>query len=716
MPNTIEGGSSGSTGFDLLDDAVDGLKDAADVAKKTVESVVDGGDDAGAGASAGASGNIDHAEDSWKADDGGDSFWDEVKGAASKAADDVEGLADKVVDDAATGAKAVADTAAKGATEVAAMDMKAVGDMLDGADRAIHEVGDVATDVIAGGEKLYGEMRHQQAKLADEIVGLANQYPPEDVADAAKQALEGTWQLGGELLQAGMDAAVDDVVRPAVHLPGQVRHGVESLAEGVVQAGARAVAGHSELIKQAAAMASKALDSDLVNTVIDLQLLTPQGLALKGAQTIGLELAHMASSSPDVAKKFVENPNLAHELVSFRDANAIARDVQKLPIGDSYQEQSAVELSAHADVGGLVAAGVTATATHTGKNTYEVAIDVNGKLGGGAGEETAGEGAKGDADADMGGHAVLRFTGPDAARDAARVVAMTHGDVGEVLALAKSDSDATLIEASGSLASGVEGEAFDHKLDIDVELTKGFTTIDGKRYVGGTVSAGMSFEAKTASVQVGDDLAAAWMKDKSFGNPALDALMSHMPPGVAKGIKQVYGPTVGLRLAAEPKATVGLYAPEGQTEPLRATFHAEVPLRAGRTELKGEIGFTITDVGKLARALGSSQVDLATKLAKGELTMSGLRQIAQKQNVALDRYVELEGPKITMSQEHMPGINGVLGITKRHGTIHNSVLMDGRDDPYFVDNFKNAVEAAAPDDTAAIHEHQIAMHVSHGRV
>lgn len=135
--------------------------------------------------------------------------------------------------------------------------------------------------------------------------------------------------------------------------------------------------------------------------------------------------------------------------------------------------------------------------TRLGDESFQVAVSVNGTVGAGFGAETAGEGVRGDGKVDFGGKIVFEVSGPGAAARAAQLATAPHGNLADLLRETP-PSELRVIESAGSFAEKLEGEVY-----------------------GGA------------------------------GELGVDEVFERLPPEIPQGLKEVYGPTAGLNLAAD---------------------------------------------------------------------------------------------------------------------------------------------------------------------
>ncbi|QDG50929.1 hypothetical protein FIV42_09340 [Persicimonas caeni] len=681
MADKIDGGDSSRWGFDMFDGALDTLEGAASDAKKSVEDAVgDAGEQIG-DAIGDAQKQIEDAVGDAEEDIGeaAEEFWDGVSGAAQQAVDEVERSVMDEVDEAS-------DFAVETAEELE--------QVLDLAHEALHEMGEVPKDVVAGGEELYRTLENQGAKLADEVEAFLESQPEEAVYEAAERVFDGTVNLGREMLET----VEQDVYEPLKSLPETLSENAKHALVGMVLTGADTIVEHRELIEGAGEFVEQVLDNERAAYAFKQAGLDPVGLAISFSRTAMLGLARGAKGAPGLAQDLIDHPDKVRMLVEDLDPNDVQPEIEALEVGNSYVIQRGLEVSAHAKVGGVVGASVESSVTRLDADRYEVEVSLKGTVGVGGGVEAAGEGATGDNEVELGGKIVVEVSGPGAAERAAQMATAPHGNFAALLRKTPS-TDIDVSEAEGSFADDLDVEVFDVGAKVGIEGTASLTTIDGQKYYGKTASVGLKFEAKSPSLQIGDDLARPWLESSKVGHPLLDEMFEKLPPEIPQGFKEVYGPTVGINLAAEPKATVGFYTPVGAEQPIRVTYDVDMTLRVGRSEIDANIGVTITDLHGLAKALGKSGLELQQQLASGEVTVEGLMNRADDLGADVDRFVDVNGPTLEMSKEDMTGIDGVLGVTMRQGTVDNYVLWSP-DDRDFIDNFKRAV-AVSDDENRA---------------
>jgi hypothetical protein len=736
MSNKIDGGQSG---LDRLTDAAadffgvgDEELDAASAAKtpeKKAEKKADAGECGG---------------DSDVLDDMGDAvgeFWEGVTGTASKAVGEIADTAgDAVSDIAQSAAKAAGDVGGIVADEVVTTVSRMQQDVHDAAVQAtskllseavedLHEIAPIPDDIVAEAEEHFIRAETATVELAEAVDALIESHPKELVAEAAARALTGDWDIAADIAMslghAGIDVlnasttVVDQVVVDGYLLGDEVvEHFETEFYSGLVKAGCDFIVENGEILRDAGSFVEAALDNEEMEVVSTIQNFMPGGLVLNGARSIALTLADAAQAAPAVAEDLRKHPEKIQALCGDRDYPEIAADLRKLPVGDSFHEKRGMEVSIYGGVGGAVGGASTVDCKRTGANSYEITMEAEGLLAIGFGEKVQTKGIDVSVFGKAKGKITISVSGKNALEDAARIMACVNGETDDFVRLKDVDFEQVeLRELTFREDIGGSASAFKTKLAQGYALESGLKTIDGQPYQGISGSFNPSLSIETETLQINDDLAENWLQDPSTGNPAFDALFSQLPDGLVSDIKNVYGPTAGIKLGAKAEISAAILTPAGESEPIRAEFTVKCDLQAGRSTLKTSASIVIPDLEKLAEAVHMNVDELSQKLSTGEISIQQLREMGAEINALWD----FKGPTVVLEQTQMNAVSA-LGFTYESGTIDPEVLYNPPNTVKFRENLRKAlddVEASsgqnAPGDPAAdVRANLLAAHA--GRV
>lgn len=676
MGNRIDGGQSAFE--QLTGEAADflGIGDDEDVSAKPAMKKADPGGD-----------NTEVESDAYGdiSDVAGD-FWDDTVGTVSKAGAEIAHSASDAVGE-------IADIAAKSATKTivqAQQDAQLVRDvathvatkagerMLDDASDALNEIAQVPEELAAEGVEIF--LRAEQAKVdfAHKIDRAIEKHPPEVVEEAASDVLEGTWDIAGDVAKAYVNSQVEgakfvgNALADSVVAVDDVRGEAKKLLyTEVITAGAEFAVGHGEALQEAGAFVEAALDNPVVDAFVTVSDFTMLG-TFGSSRDAALKLASAAKNSKKIGQDLLDNPEKIALMASDRHAPEIATDLKKIPIGDRMSTKTSIGGSLYAAVGGEAGLSTGAEAVRVGEQTYEVTLDVGLTAKMGLGAKWLGEGLSADLTGNPGGKVVMRFDGPDAAENAARIMAASSGNLRDLIELRNLTGGEVVEQSARPLAIGLELSLFDAKIGNRLTGSVHVKEIDGVDYAGATGSVRLFGGLDTTSVQINDNLAKDWLNSPATGNPAVDAMLGELPGNLVSDLKQIYGPADGVKFAGGPEISASIYEAIDGDGPTRAEFKLTADLQVGRSTLKNSQSLVIPDLEALAGALGMNSELLADKLSKGELTAQQLMQSGAE----VASLIEIEGPKVVFEKASLDGYS-FKGFAYSTGTIHSVVLHNG---------------------------------------
>ncbi len=672
MANRIDGNSGTNIDYDI-EDAADGgdsptsdapaeadesgdgwgLGDVWEKAKDTAQDATNGIRREAGEAVDGVKSQVDEAVDGVKSelDEAADGVMHEVGEAAAgieaevgQAVDDFGELTTKTV---AQMQMEVDEAVSGGAEEVS--------QRLDQFDRQMREIGEVPDRVIEGGRELYLEAEQKKAELVEGIDGIIDQNPREAVEEAVVEALEGGWDIVEDTIEAARQIDIGKTAGEAAEqlyaADAAINDAVVDVKYEVIELASEQVIEHRDLIEGAADFVSDKLDSEFLDKYGVVLMAHPMLAPMEIGRRAWLSMANGARHMPGVAKEIVDNEQAVKAMLDMNNPDRLTAEFEEIGVGAApFQTKVGVKLSAHHGVGGEVGISSAVEVSRPDEDTYRVTIDTGLEGSGGLGEEIVGKGVKADLSAGYEGKLVVDLSGDDAAENAARLIAAARGEPSEMLMLTQ-DIDADVITALGSYKVGLDTDAGEVGLSSRLGLTGGMTTRDGREHIALEGSYSVSAGVSTGHLQVPDNFGRALAAQQpDVGNPLMEEMLSSIPPDLAEAAAQVYGPQAGLTLSANPSVELGIYAPTDGDGPVQLEFSGKMAMEAGRSQLEAEVNMSVNDLGGLSDALGMSRDQLVEGLKDGTLSPQGLVDLGRQAGADIDRFVDIEGPSVMMSQ------------------------------------------------------------------
>jgi|GEM_PF-5323370 len=691
MGNKIEGAQSG---FDYLSDAAAGFfgigesdKCAQKPAAKTEKSAPKESSEKAA------------AEALEDLPDAPDSFWDAVGGALSKAGSEIGASVEKagadIADSLADAAGEVVQAGAKSALQTVAQARQGVQDlqdtaaeitrtvgakMLSDASDALNEIAQIPEDLSAAGVEIFLQAEEARVEFAQALDRAIENHPPEVVGEAAREMMEGTWDFASDLVTTlahqsvkGAKLVGNATIDAYLTVDDARSEAKTALYDEVVVAGARFAIEHSDALKTAGHLVESAADNPVVDALVMVSDFTMMG-TLSSTRSAALKFANFAQSAEKTGQEVLNNPETRRLFTTERNFSHITADLEKLPEGDRFRENTRVEVSVHGGVGGKVGGSVGVEATRVGEQSFQVAIEVEALMGAGVGKDLIKKGISVDLKATPGAQVILQFDGEHAAESAARVMAaVTTRSVADILRL-RGVQGGEIVGATGTpMSGGAQLSAMGFKSYAGMSGAAQFKEIDGTKYVGVSATAHpMSVGFDSSSAQLSDTLAEGWLNDPTTGNPAMDRMLSELPANFVTDFKKVHGRLDGVKIGAKGEVAGALFKAADESGMMRAELEVKVDLTLGRSTLKCSAQVVIPDLERLADALDMNAELLFEKLSSGELSAQDLAQSGQD----IADLIEYSGLKVVGEKASLNAIS-IAGVGRESGSIHSLVLVDG---------------------------------------
>ncbi|AWV88524.1 hypothetical protein [Bradymonas sediminis] len=628
----------------------------------------------------------DTAQDGDALDQLGDvagTFWNEMTGAAGRAAGDaakiVGGAVNEVVNDAAKSVEQVVhgaaeeisttvDSVQRGIHEAVDKTTKAavkeVRDEVNQAVEDLHKIAEVPADILGAAKEVFLAAEEIKVEFAESLDKVIEQYPEEVLADFALEVLDGAVDLAGDVASGVADYALDAVIEAVDRDTAES----DELRDQVTKVAVEFVTAHREVIDDAADLVTSALTSEIADAYLSIMPPMAGGLQAKACRAAWLQVAAGVKSSTRVAEQLANNPAQRQALTRTPTAQDISARLERLSVNETADTSTGLNLEFHSGVGGEVGQAFQTSVARTGPETYQVSFDLSRSGGIGVGEKLQALGFSGNFVASLQGKTTLEVSGPNAAYNAALLVAASNGTIADLLRL-KDLTGVTLVSGALGRGAAVDLDAFSGKFNAGADIEARYMSIDGQMHHGVTATIKAKIGIDSGGIQLGDELSEAYLNDPSTGAPAIDALLDVVPNTLVTDLKKVYGPTAKLTLLAEPSISASLFAPEGQLSPIRAEIAVQMDLQVGRSTLKASNSLVIPDVGKLAKAIGMSVDDLSKKLSSGELSAQDL----QKNYSNIEGLIESGGPEVVLETVDQFSVNA-LGFHFSDGTTTRTTI------------------------------------------